>query len=198
MKALSIKQPWAGLICSGIKPIENRTWKCPEKYIGTRVLIHASLTPTVGKWDALNNDQFIVKSESCLKDKCFQELPLGAIIGSVEIVGCVVNHPSIWAVKTKSTQSFRVKDIGTEIKVKPIYNWVLANHILFDKPIENVKGKLSFWDFPGINEVKIECPECGSIELAIEDYTTAPFSTYLHTCKCGHVIMESEWLVINP
>ena len=102
-----------------------------------------------------------------------------AIIGSVEIVDCVVNHSSIWA-------------------EKGVYNWVLANPILYSKPIENVKGKPSFWDYSGIKEVKIECPECGSIEIAVEDYTTAPFPTYLHRCnKCEHVIMESEWNVIK-
>lgn len=38
----------------------------------------------------------------------------------------------------------------------------------------------------------------GSIEIAIEDYTTAPFPTFLHSCnKCGYVIMESEWNVIE-
>lgn len=42
MKVISIKQPWASLIAHGIKDIENRTWKCPQKYIGQRVLIHAS------------------------------------------------------------------------------------------------------------------------------------------------------------
>ena len=43
MKVISIKQPWASLIAHGIKDIENRTWKCPQKYIGQRVLIHASM-----------------------------------------------------------------------------------------------------------------------------------------------------------
>lgn len=33
MKTISIKQPWASLITHGIKDIENRTWKCPQKYI---------------------------------------------------------------------------------------------------------------------------------------------------------------------
>lgn len=42
MKAISIKQPWASLIAHGIKDIENRTWKCPQKYLGQRILIHAS------------------------------------------------------------------------------------------------------------------------------------------------------------
>lgn len=45
MKAITIKQPWASLIIHGFKNIENRTWACPEKYIGHRVLIHASGKP---------------------------------------------------------------------------------------------------------------------------------------------------------
>jgi hypothetical protein len=63
MKAITIKQPWASLIVHGIKDIENRTWACPEKYIGHRVLIHASGKPvemrnpnsvfTKAQWDSL-------------------------------------------------------------------------------------------------------------------------------------------------
>jgi|ERR1700687_42153 len=40
MKMISIRQPWASLIVSGAKDVENRTW--PTRYRGT-VLIHASL-----------------------------------------------------------------------------------------------------------------------------------------------------------
>jgi len=39
MKTLSVRQPWATLICSGIKTVENRTWK--TDYRG-KLLIHAS------------------------------------------------------------------------------------------------------------------------------------------------------------
>ena len=42
MITISVKQPWAYLLCAGIKGIENRTWILPEKYKGKRVLIHAS------------------------------------------------------------------------------------------------------------------------------------------------------------
>lgn len=177
MKAITIKQPWASLIVHGIKDIENRTWRCPDKYIGQRVLIHTSATSaemrnpnsvfTKEQWDSfsLGYQREIICGDGFLTF---------AIIGSVEIVGFTVNHPSIWA-------------------EKGVYNWVLDNPIIYEKPIENVKGKLSFWDYPGIQEVKIECPSCGSIEIAVEDHTTEPFSTYLHSCnKCGHVIMESE------
>ena len=179
MKAITIKQPWASLIVHGIKDIENRTWSCPDKYIRQRVLIHSS--GCHGKKFEINlTDEQMEQAFSLISETSTSgKWAFGEIIGSVEIVDCVQNHPSIWA-------------------EKGVYNWVLANPILYANPIENVKGKLSFWDYPGIKEVKIECPECGSIEIAVEDYTSAPFSTYLHRCnKCEHVILESEWNVIK-
>jgi ASCH domain-containing protein len=39
MKIISIRQPWASLIVSGAKDVENRTW--PTRYRGP-VLVHAS------------------------------------------------------------------------------------------------------------------------------------------------------------
>lgn len=177
MKAITIKQPWASLIVHGIKDIENRTWPCPKKYIGQRVLIHAGASCL--SWYKVQHYLTKAMSRAFGKHKLNGEWvrlqPTSAIIGSVEIVNCVQNHPSIWA-------------------EKGVYNWVLANPIIYEKSIENVKGKLSFWDYPGINEVKLECAYCGSIELAVEDYTTVPWPTYLHKCRnCGVYLMESEW-----
>lgn len=131
-KVLTVKQPWGYLICSGIKDIENRTWKLPEKYKGERVLIHASVKP-VFKTHPLSNDLFTKEQWLAIPEKqtrkIIDELPIiSAIIGSVRFVDCVVNYPSIWA-------------------GKGVYNWVLANPILFDKPILNVKGKLGFWNY---------------------------------------------------
>jgi len=44
MKALSVKQPWANLIASGLKTIETRTWK--TKYRGD-LLIVSSKSPKI-------------------------------------------------------------------------------------------------------------------------------------------------------
>ncbi|MFD7615713.1 hypothetical protein [Streptomyces sp. NPDC059802] len=41
MKALTIRQPWAGAIAHQTKRVENRTWKLPPKHLGSRILIHA-------------------------------------------------------------------------------------------------------------------------------------------------------------
>lgn len=139
-KAISIKQPWAYLICAGIKDVENRTWA--TKYRG-RVYIHAS-AKSVGQYfsegvftaDQLN---YLIQSK---KINLIEKVQLSAIIGHVDIVDCVVNHSSIWAEKSE----VGLLDEPTNEYGKPIYNWVLANPVLFDKPILNVKGKLSFWD----------------------------------------------------
>lgn len=135
MKTITIKQPWASLIVEGIKDIENRTWK--TKFRG-RVLIHSS-----AKLDgySLTEEQFTESGAKVLWDSDDQT---SMIIGSVEIVDCVINHESIWAEKTAKNY---YDETGEFYEVKPTYNWFLANPIKFDKPIENVKGKLSLWDF---------------------------------------------------
>lgn len=139
-KAISIKQPWAYLICAGIKDVENRTWA--TKYRG-RVYIHAS-AKSVGQYfsegvftaDQLN---YLIQSK---KIDLIEKVQLSAIIGHVDIVDCVVNYPSIWAEKSETG----LLDEPTNEYGKPTYNWILRNPCLFDKPILNVKGKLSFWD----------------------------------------------------
>ena len=147
-KVLSVKQPWSFLICSGIKDIENRTWRLPEKYKGERVLIHAS-----AKWDDRNRnmsrlftlDQW--QSLSAMDQVMMSHgiLPTSAIIGSVRFVDCVINHPSIWAEKSQPAD-FDEYGYPAAYYIK-IYNWVATDAVLFDKPILNVKGKLSFWDY---------------------------------------------------
>jgi hypothetical protein len=138
LPAISVRQPWSYLICSGLKDIENRTWKLPEKYKGQRVLIHAGAKPWT--WQAVRNylaeNTAIVFERFGFNGTWLRNLQTSAIIGSVEIVDCVINHPSIWAEKETHVDKF----FG-----KPVYNWVLKNPVLFDKPILNVKGKLGFF-----------------------------------------------------
>lgn len=144
MKALSIKQPWASLIAHGIKDVENRTWK--TNFRG-RIYIHASGAKVIDCLRVLNEEQYLIAQKHFLKlglNK-FSDLPLSAIIGEVDIVDCVINHPSIWADKTFMYEAQEIE--GEKPIGKPIYNWVLANPVLYDKPILNVKGKLSFWEF---------------------------------------------------
>lgn len=149
MKTVSIRQPWASFIAQGIKDIENRTWR--TNYRGP-IYIHAC-GPT--KFNIELTDPQMKAVLPIIKDifvggvsgKINSAIPFGAIIGKVDIVDCVINHPSIWAEKTAVDIC---PDTGVSIirkGQKTIWNWVLENAELFDKPILNVKGKLSLWDF---------------------------------------------------
>ena len=131
MLVITDKQPYAQLICCGIKDVENRTWKTSVR---GRVLIHASKKPERIKLEI--EGQVTVKEIEMLSTLGFVEENdlFGCIIGSVEIVDCVRNHPSIWA-------------------ERDCYNWVLDNPILFSKPIRDIKGKLGFWSYPDIIEI---------------------------------------------
>jgi len=143
MKALSIKQPWASLIAHGIKDIENKTWK--TNFRG-RVYIHASAGKVkFDNWydSPLPNNQLLSLPDNW--NAC--EFLYGAIIGEVDIVDCVINHDSLWAGKM---EFYVCPDTGLHIlrkSQKYIWNWVLENAVIYDKPILNVKGKLSFWEF---------------------------------------------------
>jgi hypothetical protein len=45
IRALTIRQPWAGAIAHQTKRVENRSWKLPPKHEGARILIHAGAQP---------------------------------------------------------------------------------------------------------------------------------------------------------
>lgn len=150
--AISVRQPWSYLICAGIKPIENRTWKLPEKYKGQRVLIHVGAKPD-GRLFPLQESLFTKEQWVSLTDEIannvIQKLPVtSAIIGSVDIVDCVINRQSIWAEQSVGYSQSYPNGVPASFatkKYKPIYNWVLANPVLFEKPILNVKGQLGFF-----------------------------------------------------
>lgn len=139
MKALSIKQPWASLISHGIKNIENRTWKT---HFRGKIYIHSSA-------DKKQYPLFTREQNNAMYNynlgPVTQPKIVSAIIGEVEIIDCVINHQSIWAEKTEVIGKTIEGD--SLYRGQIIYNWVLANPILYDKPILNVKGKLSFWEF---------------------------------------------------
>jgi hypothetical protein len=145
MKALTIKNPWAMLIALGVKDIENRTWR--TNFRG-RIYIHAALKPV--PFNGMLNGMSFTQAQ--LKDVFklnlperypdhMSKYPNACIVGEVDIIDCIKDHPSVWAERPEEYDP----DIHEHVPV--IWNWVLANPVLYDKPIENVKGKLSFWEY---------------------------------------------------
>lgn len=113
MKVITIHQPWAWAIVSGYKDIENRAWK--TDYRG-KLAIHAGISKKSLSFLG------IVKERTKVNNP---ELKFGSIIGTVDLIDIVQNHPSIWAIQGQ-------------------YHWILANPVLVDSD-DIIKGKLGLW-----------------------------------------------------
>lgn len=137
MKALSIKQPWAWLICAGYKDIENRdwarhmpplySWRGYAKNVPMRIYVHAGkkfdqdgLESLSGLDSPADHDLKHVLVKMRMDDR----YACGAIIGEVDITGCVDASDSPWFVGK--------------------YGFILANPKLYKKPIP-CRGKLGFY-----------------------------------------------------
>ena len=136
MKTLSVQQPWASAICTGVKDIENRTWQ-PKGAPG-RILIHASAKKVPKDFDEKNLDPETISIMANLRlfgiMPEYEDMPLSAIIGYVDVVGFDTNNDndSPWAGQGCT-------------------HWQLSNAYLFDEPIMGVKGQLGLFDYP-LNE----------------------------------------------
>ncbi|MDD2707543.1 MAG: ASCH domain-containing protein [Verrucomicrobiae bacterium] len=94
MIALSIRQPWAWLIMSAGKDIENRNWL--TKYRGP-VLVHAAKGMTEDEYyEAV---AFVAEEvDPSISIPNMEELQRGGIVGKVDIVDCATSSPSRWFV----------------------------------------------------------------------------------------------------
>ena len=96
--ALSVQQPWASLICRGIKDIENRTWQ--TDYRGRLYIVASRKNATSrlekGEFPAIWRTAIKELQERGLFPDCF-ELPQSAVIGYVDLVDCTGEKvDSIW------------------------------------------------------------------------------------------------------
>ena len=77
MRCLTVHQPWAELLCDGLKWVENRTWRTSHR---GPLGIHAGLRrPAVADL-----------AQAGFADT--RTLPRGAMIGTVDVVACLRNE----------------------------------------------------------------------------------------------------------
>jgi hypothetical protein len=166
MKTLSIRQPFAILICRGIKTIENRTWD--TTYRG-KLLIHASGKPLAWPaFDFLPHD--FVKSYQKYYGTSIKTMPkeYAAFINWVSELS-IFYHLENPSFNQPGDIKERVKKYGYALPVQAIigeadlvdvvrsskevfaipnnYHWVIANPVLYEKPVINVMGKLKLWEY---------------------------------------------------
>lgn len=141
MKALSIKQPWAWLICAGYKDIENRTWR--TNFRG-RIYVHAGKKVDMdGQIYLLHPEKRFYAPKKKLAQKFgliwqYKGKDLGAIIGEVDIVDC------------KFRFGEESDDLYSVWHEPGQYGFVLKNPVLYKKPIP-CRGQLGFFE-PEIEE----------------------------------------------
>lgn len=136
MLAITIKQPWATLIMQCGKDIENRTWSTRMR---GRVAIHSSAKLERREYQAAASLIFHSNIQSAIPPE--EQLDLGCILGTVEIVGCVQKSRSPW--------------------FQGPYGIVLKDPRLLDTPVP-CKGALGFWPIPYEVESRMRFSKCAT------------------------------------
>jgi hypothetical protein len=170
MKTLSIRQPYATLVCKGIKNVENRTWN--TKYRG-KLLIHAS-----GKSLAWPELKYMTKAfvKEYQKYYGYDLLPRdtsNSFKGYIQFLNELVQfyHLSNWLKYDMPMDEIKraVKEYGLTMPTQCIIGevelvdvisnskdvfahpgclyWIFDKAVLYDKPIMNVMGKLQLWEY---------------------------------------------------
>ena len=142
VKVISLLQPWASLVVTGAKKIETRSWN--TTFTGN-ILIHASKKLTKENITLGREFNYIYGAGLGF----IEELPLGAIIGSVDIVGTFsMNDLLTQKTITKKEKIWHLTD--EELAYGDYscdrYGWLLENPQAFAIPIP-AKGSLSIWEY---------------------------------------------------
>lgn len=145
MKAISIRQPWASLIVVGAKDVENRGWQTSHR--GT-LLIHAAKTRDVDAFRAARAACREAMARGIAVTRMLAEagvvidealpLPMGAIIGVVDVLDVVQGSPSPWA------------QPGAQ-------HWILGRPRMLPDPIPCL-GQLSVFDVPADVAAQVKVP----------------------------------------
>lgn len=142
MKAITVKQPWASAIASGMKTVENRTRPHPwNKAIGQRIAIHAGQT-----WDRTADGYrppLLTVWEADLRNRWKNSYPTAALL-TYTIPGSL---PQGFILATATLSSIHVCDGGCSEWAQPgQHHLTLTDIVTLQEPIA-AKGQLGLWDW---------------------------------------------------
>lgn len=122
VKALTIKQPWAELIMVGLKDVENRSRR--TNFRG-RFAVHVGLRRA--DFEDLRLDAIPKKHRMPIEQAWELHAHPGRVIGTVELVDCVQDSTSPWAIDGQ-------------------WHWILRDPRLYARPVA-AKGQLGLWEW---------------------------------------------------
>lgn len=127
MKILTVRQPFAQHIVTGAKTIENRTQRT---LLRGRIGIHAGKAPHAL---ALPSARIAIREG---------RLPVSAVVGTVQLVGCHEAEPGCCTLEQGGIQP---GELGYA-RDATVWHWELDGARQFASPILRVQGALSFWE----------------------------------------------------
>lgn len=132
MKALTICQPYAHLIATGDKRVENRSW--PTRYRGP-LLIHAGKSRS---WLCLDEGSNIDEEYGIpVADMAF-----GAIVATARLVDCLPLDGIM-----RGQYSGLYPWLASHEHTEGPWCWVLADEVSLAEPVP-ARGAQGLWDFP--------------------------------------------------
>lgn len=143
MKAITIWQPWAEFVATGVKHNETRSWA--TKYRG-QIAIHAAVKPIKQVVPLLSDEAFRLMIEKLEKasiaaGKLLTYFSYGEVIATAELVDC-----RLITEEYLSTLSDTEKALGDYTLGR--YAWELKNIEALPEPVP-AKGQQGLWNWEG-------------------------------------------------
>lgn len=140
MKALTVRQPWASLIATGVKRVETRSWSTKHRGL---LAIHAAL--------GFNKEEQQFALTPCIRGKLTkagvdQELPRGGFVALVDLIDCIRVEKQQTAFETM--RNFMPREAAEfELQVGYFapgrYMWILDN--IRPIPYVPARGQQGLW-----------------------------------------------------
>lgn len=150
MLALTVWQPWAGLIVHGLKPVEFRGWMPPARLVGQRIVIHAGMEPTA------KHVRHLLASDDHIRGSCGFGCDVAAIRAALERAasnpellprGCGVGTAILGPPETGENY-YRRHDHRRGLR-GPWHNaWPMLEPVHWAEPVA-ARGMQGFWRWPG-------------------------------------------------
>lgn len=146
--AITIRQPWAGLVAAGFKTVENRTIRPPASVRGRRVAIHAGRMFDAN-WDAFYGARAIVDDEIYETLKLVPP-PLAdahkAVLATARVVGYVVKPSGNAASTTMFSASHDLTDDDLLWWDRARIGWILRDTVALPEPVA-ARGNQGVWNW---------------------------------------------------
>ncbi len=136
MKVLSLWPPWGSFIVAGLKKIETRSW--PTNYRG-QLAIHQTKSLTLDIRQTVFQNLVLSETLEQAGFAFIENVPLGCIVGSVNLVDCV--EMTIDNIATKDVLEIELGDFRPGR-----FMWVLDAPLEFIHPVP-IKGKQGLWEW---------------------------------------------------